>query len=192
MIGPADRHSSLELAETLSAIAKGGFARVYTEGSLQSIVDARQGARPAFITMDGLGSSEARMHESRHSAYRERQISGHALEVSFYEQTLNVLSHFEMPSYAPDSVERLHIFIEAFRHCYKDRTKLQSREPMTRRTWSQLLSAEMPATEPGIAAARPPNSFRASFTPLQPKTLAPVFPTIGNIVDVAAPGVCHR
>jgi gamma-glutamyltranspeptidase/glutathione hydrolase len=155
------------LAETLSAIAKGGSRAFYTGRIAQSIVDAVK-AHGGIITMDDLASYEARMHESRSFRYRERQISGHATGSVIYEQTLNVLSHFEIPSYAPDSVERLHIFIEVFRHCYKDRTKIEPDLNDPKGIWSQLLSAEYAAS-----LARNINRSKRSDIPSRLSNLPP-------------------
>ncbi|HME21194.1 MAG TPA: gamma-glutamyltransferase family protein [Acetobacteraceae bacterium] len=139
MIGQPDRHRQPELAATLSAIAEGGPRALYTGHIARSIVDAMR-AHGGIMTLEDLAGYEAKLGRTRAFSYREHQISGHPIS-TIYEQVLNVLSRFDLTRYAPDSAGRLHIFIEVFRHCWKDRMKVEPDLDQPDGIWTRLLSA---------------------------------------------------
>ncbi|WP_162571472.1 gamma-glutamyltransferase family protein [Variovorax sp. SRS16] len=153
MIGPADLHRQRELAETLEAIAVQGAKAFYTGEIAASIVEAVNVNGGVFSLRD-LETYEAIGSTPLEVSYRGHRVQGEPSGFTIYAQVLNVLSHLDFSGLAPDSAERLHLFIETFRHCSRDRAKFDPGFGTAEGPWSYLLSTEYSANlarqiEPG-------------------------------------------
>lgn len=141
MIGPADLHRQPELADTLEAIAASGASAFYTGDIAASIVEAVNG-NGGILTGDDLANYQAVTTTPRETSYRGYRVQGEPSGFTIYAQILNVLSHLEISAFEPDSAERLHLFIEAFRHCSRDRAKFNPGSGTLDGAWQFLLSAQ--------------------------------------------------
>jgi gamma-glutamyltranspeptidase/glutathione hydrolase len=144
MIGPADLHRQPELADTLEAIAAGGASAFYTGEIAASIVEAVN-SNGGLFTSDDLANYEAVVTTPVEISYRGYRVQGEPSGFTIYAQILNVLSHLDFSTLRPDSAERLHLFIEAFRHCSRDRAKFNPGSGTVEGTWQFLLSASYAA-----------------------------------------------
>lgn len=141
MIGRADIHRQSSLAETLSAIAKDGAAAFYTGQIAKSIVDAVN-AHGGVFSEEDLSTYEAIQTKTIQVEYHGHVVRGQPAGFTIYGQCLNVLAHMDLGAYAPNSAKRLHLLIEVFRHCLRDRMKVNPDMGTREGAWSYLLSAE--------------------------------------------------
>lgn len=144
MIGRADIHKQPELAETLEAIAKHGAKAFYTGKVAGSIVRAVNDAGGIF-TLEDLETYESTVSRQLEVDYRGFRIRGERSGFIIYAQIFNVLKHFDLSAFKPDSAERLHIVIEVFRHCVADRLKVSPDHRDADGDWAFLLTEEYAA-----------------------------------------------
>lgn len=181
MIGAADVHRQPELAQTLSAIAAEGASAFYTGPIAASIVEAIN-ANGGRFSLEDLANYEAIAETQAEVSYRGYKVQGVPTGFSIYAMVLTVLSHFPMGSFAPDSVERLHLFIETFRHCRRDRN-LGSRD--ARIVDARLTEMLTPAYAAKLAAQISPTR-RADIAPPWPDATAAATEEKTRTVHLAA------
>jgi gamma-glutamyltranspeptidase / glutathione hydrolase len=104
------------LANTLRIIAKHGRAGFYSGNVAEDIV-ATLAAKGGLITLDDLAATEATWVDPISTVYADRELleippNGTGITALI---ALNALGHFDMAQYAPDSVERRHLEIEAIK-----------------------------------------------------------------------------
>lgn len=138
VIGQADRHKQPELASALRAIARDGADAFYKGDMAKSLVAAVTEAG-GILSLSDLAGYQAALTEPVETSYRGCRIQGERNGFLIYSQVLGVLSEFDMVGMAPDSAERLHIFIEAFRHCLADRAKVNPDHRQANGPWDPLL-----------------------------------------------------
>ena len=104
------------LADTLEIIAEQGRDGFYGGGVAEDIVATLQ-AKGSLITLDDLAATRADWVKPISTVYQGREIleippNGTGLTALV---ALNILSRFDLSQYAPESVERRHLEIEAIR-----------------------------------------------------------------------------
>jgi gamma-glutamyltranspeptidase / glutathione hydrolase len=104
------------LAKTLRIIARDGRDGFYSGKVAEDIV-ATLAAKGGLITLDDLGAADATWVDPVSTVYAGRELleippNGTGITALI---ALNALSHFDMARYAPDSVERRHLEIEAIK-----------------------------------------------------------------------------
>ncbi|MGV2129517.1 gamma-glutamyltransferase family protein [Agrobacterium vitis] len=148
MIGAADIHKQPELASTLAAISAEGADAFYKGKVAKSVVDAVNAAGGIF-TMEDLETYQAKITPLVEVEYRGFKVKGERSGFIIYAQMLNVLKHFDVSKMKPDSAERLHLYIEIFRHCLADRMKVNPDFREEDGDWSYLLTSEYAAALAG-------------------------------------------
>lgn len=159
-------------AATLQAIAEGGADAFYVGDIAQDIVDTVASAtdNPGLLTLDDLAGYRVIERAPVCMDYRGYNVCGMgppssgALTVG---QILGVLSHFDLPSMGPDSVDAWHLFAEASKLAYADRGQYMADsdfvsvpsagllDPSYLTTRAQLVSRNT-AMETPVAAGNPP------------------------------------
>ncbi len=118
-----DRLKQPELAATLRLIADGGADGFYRGKIAEQIVaEMRRGG--GVISLDDLGSYEAKVREPIHGTFRGYDVFGPPPPSSggiCLVEMLNVLETFDLRSAGRDSPRTAHLMIEAMRRAYRDR-----------------------------------------------------------------------
>lgn len=141
MIGKADVHRQPALAATLSAVARTGHRAFYTGEIARSIVEAVN-VQGGIFTLQDLEGYQAQSTRPLEVSYRDFRIQGEPAGFTIYAQLLQVLSHFELGAMPVDSPERLHILVEVFRHCLRDRLRFDPRSGTEDGPWRRLITPE--------------------------------------------------
>ena len=113
-----------ELARTYRLIADQGAAAFY-EGEIAERIVAKSQALGGRLSMDDLAEHRADWVDPISTNYRGYDVwelppNGQGITVL---QILNLLEHFDIPALEPNSVEHLHLFIEAKKLVYADRAR---------------------------------------------------------------------
>ena len=114
------------LAATLRAIAAQGAAAVHRGPIASDIAATVRGhpTNPGLMTVDDLAAYEPRLREAVCTAYRVHRVCGFPPPSSggvAIGQILGVLEHFDMPRFAPLSLDAAHLIVEAGRLAFADR-----------------------------------------------------------------------
>lgn len=113
-----------DLAKSLQMIAEGGRDAFYTGEMAQAIIDALN-SYGGVMTLEDLANYEPAIREPVKGTYRGYQIvscppasSGgtHIVEV------LNILENFDLASMGVNTAESLHVWSEALKACFADRS----------------------------------------------------------------------
>ncbi|MEM7772576.1 MAG: gamma-glutamyltransferase [Cyanobacteria bacterium P01_A01_bin.37] len=121
-LNSGDRHAQPQLAQTLNVIAQQGRDGFYTGAIAQDIVETLQqlGGRH---TLDDMAEARGEYVAPISTEYGGYQVwecppNGQGITVLIM---LNILNEVDLKQYAPDSLERVHLSIEAARIAYRDR-----------------------------------------------------------------------
>ena len=130
-----------QLASSMRAIAGGGKEVFYRGELAQRIVDANRSAGGMF-TGDDLADYDAYWQEPIRIGYRGYEILGCPPNSSGFQilQTLKMMEGFSGVDLAYQSVETLHLFIEAVKLCVTDRIKYAGDPDYVRAPIDGLLS----------------------------------------------------
>lgn len=117
-----DRHVQRQLAQTLKTIAQQGRDAFYTGAIAQDIVDTLQ-KLGGLHTLDDLAEATGEYVTPISTNFSDYQVyecppNGQGITVLIM---LNILSGLDLGRYAPNSIERIHLSIEAARIAYRDR-----------------------------------------------------------------------
>ncbi|MDQ3994431.1 MAG: gamma-glutamyltransferase [Actinomycetota bacterium] len=112
-----DRLDLSELATTLRRIAREGAAGFYT-GPVAEAIEREFRAHGGFLTADDLATYEPKILRESPATYRAFSYVT-ANDTIGYE-ALNILDHFDLPRYGPESVEFRHLAAEALGHAFAD------------------------------------------------------------------------
>ncbi len=117
-----------ELAATLRALAKGGANAFYSGDIAEAIVKAVHGhaTNPGKLSLDDLKNYAVKERTPVCGTYRGLKICGMPPPNSgtiAVLQTLGILEHHPVASFAPNSVDAVHLVTEAYRLAYADRNK---------------------------------------------------------------------
>ena len=117
-----------QLAASLRTIANGGANAFYTGPLAQSIVDKVRShpTNPGRLTMQDMAAYQAKERAPLCGDYRGYKVCGMGPPSSgaiAVAQTLGILNNFNLRSYAPNSVDAVHLVSEAYRLAYADRAK---------------------------------------------------------------------
>lgn len=117
-----------ELAATFRALAKGGASAFYSGDIADAIVKAVHGhaTNPGRLSLDDLNNYAVKERQPVCGAYRGLNICGMPPPNSgtiAVLQTLGILEHHPVASFAPNSVDAVHLVTEAYRLAYADRNK---------------------------------------------------------------------
>lgn len=117
-----------ELATTLRALAKGGANAFYSGDIAEAIVKAVHGhaTNPGKLSLDDLKNYAVKERTPVCGTYRGLKICGMPPPNSgtiAVLQTLGILEHHPVASFAPNSVDAVHLVTEAYRLAYADRNK---------------------------------------------------------------------
>lgn len=114
------------LAATLHAIAAQGAVAVH-RGPIASEIAATvrsHPTNPGLMTVDDLAAYQPRLREAVCTSYRVHRVCGFPPPSSggvAIGQILGVLEHFDMPGFAPLSLDAAHLIVEAGRLAFADR-----------------------------------------------------------------------
>ncbi|NLW43384.1 MAG: gamma-glutamyltransferase [Tissierellia bacterium] len=114
-----------DFAKTLELIAKDGKAAFY-EGPIAQAMVQTVNKYGGLFSMEDLANYEVEVLEPVHTNYRGYDIYSSPSPSSggtIVAEILNIVENFDLPSMAPDSPERLHIFADAFSMAYADRAE---------------------------------------------------------------------
>ncbi|MCG8546679.1 MAG: gamma-glutamyltransferase [Alphaproteobacteria bacterium] len=116
------------LAQTLRTIAESGADAFYTGAIAKDIADAVTNApeHPSPMTRDDLADYHVPERPAVCSPYRGHRICGMGPSSTggiTVAMTLAMLERFDMAALGPDSAEAVHLFVEASRLAYADRTR---------------------------------------------------------------------
>ena len=116
------------LAQTLRTIAENGADAFYTGAIAKDISDAVSNApeHPSPMTLDDLADYHAHERPAVCSPYRGHRICGMGPSSTggiTVAMTLAMLERFDMAALGPDSAEAVHLFVEASKLAYADRTR---------------------------------------------------------------------
>lgn len=117
-----------ELAATFRALAKGGASAFYSGDIADAIIKAVHGhaTNPGKLSLDDLKSYSVKERTPVCGTYRGLKICGMPPPNSgtiAVLQTLGILEHHPVASFAPNSVDAVHLVTEAYRLAYADRNK---------------------------------------------------------------------
>jgi gamma-glutamyltranspeptidase/glutathione hydrolase len=117
-----------ELAATLRALAKGGASAFYSGEIADAIVTTVRGhaTNPGRLSLDDLKNYAVKEREPVCGTYRGLKICGMPPPNSgtvAVLQTLGILEHHPVSSFAPNSADAVHLVTEAYRLAYADRNK---------------------------------------------------------------------
>lgn len=111
-----------DLGQTLRKVAKEGRNGFY-KGEIAAAIDEEMKAKGGLLRKEDLESYEAQIVEPLKIDYRGYEVlaatapNGGVTEL----ETLSILSNYDVGSMGHNSVESLHLFIEAARHAFADR-----------------------------------------------------------------------
>jgi gamma-glutamyltranspeptidase / glutathione hydrolase len=115
------------LARTLRVIARRGAAAFYTGRIAQDVVDAvRTAPGPGDLTLGDLAHYEAKERPPVCGFYRGYRVCGMGPPSSgavTLLELLGLLERFDLERYPPPAVEAVHLFAEAGRLAYADRSR---------------------------------------------------------------------
>lgn len=114
------------LAATLRAIASQGAVAVHRGPIASDIAATVRGhpTNPGLMTVDDLAAYQPRLREAVCTAYRAHRVCGFPPPSSggvAIGQILGVLEHFDIPRFAPNSLDAAHLIVEAGRLAFADR-----------------------------------------------------------------------
>ncbi len=142
-----DRHTQPQLAHTLKTIAKKGHEGFYT-GAIAHDMVAYLRELGGLHTLDDFAEARGEYvtpistHYGGYEVY-ECPPNGQGLTVLIM---LNILEGFDLERYGPNSLERVHLFIEATRLAYRDRDRYIADPAQATIPLQELLSKEYAAT----------------------------------------------
>jgi gamma-glutamyltranspeptidase/glutathione hydrolase len=115
-----------DFAATLRAIAAGGGDAFYGGEIAKDIVATVQDSplHPGLLTLDDMARYDAKLRAPVCLGYRGNRVCGMGPPSSggiTILQILGLLSHFDMASLEPNSLDAVHLFAEASRLAYADR-----------------------------------------------------------------------
>ena len=176
LYGEGELFRNPELAATFRLIAKGGARAFYRGGIAQAIVDRVQHApvNPGGMTLIDLEKYRARERPAVCDFYRSYRICSMGPPSSggiAILQILKMLERFPAPDLAPNSLREVHLFSQASRLAYADRSAYPADPDFVRVPVRALLDRRYlhrrsllidPARDMGTAAA---GKLHADFAP---------------------------
>ncbi len=116
-----------DLAETFTAIAKGGAEAFYSGPIAHDVVSAvTAAANPGLLTLADLAGYRAKLRQPVCAPYRSYRICGMPPPTSggiTTLQILGILESFDLAALAPGSLQAVHLISEASRLAYADRAR---------------------------------------------------------------------
>ena len=166
-LNPGDRHVQPHLADTLKVIANQGRNGFYTGAIAQDMVDSLR-QLGGLHTLDDFAQAHGEYVTPISTCYEGYQVyecppNGQGITVLMM---LNILDELALNTYAPDSLERAHVSIEAARLAYRDRDLYVADPKHASIPIQNLLSKEYAAEQRG----------HISLTQAMPDLPRPVFP----------------
>jgi gamma-glutamyltranspeptidase/glutathione hydrolase len=119
---PAERLVQRDLAETLRRIARHG-AQAFYEGEIAEAIERDMREHGGLITREDLAGYPRRVERPLSVSYRGVQVLFPAMPcgATTSVETLRILERFDVAAAGQNTVEGLHLFIEAARRAYADR-----------------------------------------------------------------------
>ena len=114
---PGDRLDLSDLAVTLRRIAREGAAGFYT-GPVAEAIERECRAHGGILTREDLAAYEPKILHEQPASYRGHSYVTANDQVGY--EALNILDHFDLARYGPESVAFRHLAAEAFGHAFAD------------------------------------------------------------------------
>ena len=185
----AERLDTRDLANTLRLIAQNGAAGFYS-GPIAEAIEREVTAHGGILSAADLAAYRPKLMREKPADYRNRAYTTAYDQVGY--ETLNILAHFDLAGFGPDSVAYRHLVAEALGHAFMD-NKVHYGDPefvsspvngLTSPAFAAARAAQIrldqAATRP-IAAGNP---WPFEDTALAPDML-PASPTIANIAGTS-------
>lgn len=163
-----------ELAKSLQMIADGGKDAFYTGEMAQAMVDVvtKYGG---VMTMEDLANYKVEVREPVTGTYRGYTIASVPPASSggtHLIQILNILENFDMASYEINSAESLHLFSEAFKLAFADRSKYMADtafkdvplKGLTSKEYAKVLASKIDLNQSGTYEADDPYLYQSMST----------------------------
>jgi gamma-glutamyltranspeptidase/glutathione hydrolase len=150
-----DVFSNASLAHSYRLIAEGG-ADAFYEGEIAEKIVTTSARLGGFISLDDLAAHESDWVDPISTSYRGYEVwelppNGQGIAVL---QMLNLLEHFDIASLAENSVEHLHLFVEAKRLAYADRARYYADPDFAAVPVAELISKDYAASRVGLIDPR--------------------------------------
>jgi len=131
------------LANTLELIAKNGRDEFY-KGNIAKTIDAYMKRNGGFLSYDDLAAHKSEWIEPVSSSYRGYDVwelppNGQGIATL---QILNILEQYDIKSMGFGSVEYMHLFIEAKKLAFEDRSRYYADPDFVKVPYKQLISKE--------------------------------------------------
>lgn len=167
-------YTNPDLAKTLKMIAENGKDAFYKGEVAQAFVNTVQ-KYGGVITLQDLENYEVKVREPVKSTYRGYQLisappasSGgtHLIEI------LNILENFDLKAMEPSSAPALHLFSEAFKMAFADRSKYMADSDfqdvplkgLTSKEYAKLLADKIDPEKSGTYEADDPYKYQSGST----------------------------
>lgn len=164
VIGPADVHRQPELAEVLRKVATNGPSAFYQGEVARNIAAAVKAAGGTLGERD-LAEYKVRTPAAARLEYRGASISYLPYGAPTFALALGILSAFDMPSFAPDDPQRLHLVVEALKLAWAYRDRFNGDSDVIPGPWRGLADPRF-AVE--LAGSIDPRRAKAPDTSLDP------------------------
>lgn len=172
-LGYGDVFRNPALARSLQLIADGGAAAFY-EGEIAERMVAKSTALGGYLSASDLREHTADWVDPVHVDYRGWQVwelppNGQGICVL---QMLNLLEQFDIGSLTPNSVDHLHLFIEAKKLAFEDRARYYADPQFARVPVEWLVSKEYARKRAALIDPRKANTTpRPGDPPLDSDTI---------------------
>jgi len=115
--GGPDRHDTEQLAKTLKAVAEKGAAAFYS-GALAQALGKYMKSVGGILFAEDLAAYRPRVLLEQPASYRGIDYTSCFDQVSY--EALNILEHYDLKGYGPDSFEFRHLFAETLGVAFTD------------------------------------------------------------------------
>jgi len=190
--GPGDRLDTSDLARTLRRIADEGPAAFYV-GPIAEAIEQEFDAHGGILSASDLAAYRPKILREKPAQYRDYDYITAYDQVTY--EALNILDHFDLASYGPDSVEFRHLAAEAFGHAFTDNMVHYGDPEHTQSPVNGLVSRDFAAQRAGgirldRAAPRPiaaadPWPFESDAEAPETLPLTPTLAKLGGTTQMA-------
>ena len=191
-----DRIDTRDLAQTLRLIAQHGAAGFYA-GPMAEAIDREFSQNGGILSAADLANYRPKIMREKPARYRGHDYITANDQITY--EALNILEHFDLAAYGPDSLEYRHLMAEALGHAFTDNIAHYGDPEFVRSPVDGLASRAFAADRAkGLrldhAASRPiqhgnPWPFEADG---QPPEMLSARPTLGRIAGTSQMAAADR